>query len=206
MLTSMYGSGFVQVYGDRPPSLWLSEIDKLTDDQVRAGISKLAHQPRDFPANLTQFVDACKSAPASPRYLGQRPALTYAERDELIPRKDRTSREFIGAHVDGCLASIRAKLASAKIQVAEEYRPAPATSPATGPHGHGAVDNSEKTPATPPASFPTPATFTPEDDQPALLGQNGPTAEPDGLTADQRARLDQRRQAAIDALFGDGGL
>lgn len=68
-MVELYGGAFLSAYGDRPSPIWLAAIGGLTDDECRKGFTTLAGTPREYPANLTQFVGACKYREPV-RYLG----------------------------------------------------------------------------------------------------------------------------------------
>lgn len=70
-LKHIFGTSFLTLYGDHPSPLWVAEIAKLTDEQARAGLSRVAGEARDYPCNLTQFVEACRPKSGSPRFLGR---------------------------------------------------------------------------------------------------------------------------------------
>lgn len=59
-MTELYGPSFVAAYGDKASPLWSAAIAELTDDECRVGFLALAKQGREYPANLTQFVAACR--------------------------------------------------------------------------------------------------------------------------------------------------
>lgn len=59
----IFGPGFLTAYGDKPSPLWTSAVGSLSDDECRAGLAAIAKQGRDYPANLSQFMAACKSKP-----------------------------------------------------------------------------------------------------------------------------------------------
>lgn len=103
-MAELYGPSFAAAYGDKASPLWLSAISSLTDDECRAGLTKLALQGRDYPANLTQFVAACKPQSPPVRYLGV--PLTDEQKAVLALPKPQVSREKI----DGYLAKMRAKV------------------------------------------------------------------------------------------------
>lgn len=69
-MVELYGPAFLSAYGDRPSPLWRSAIGELTDDECRVGLTVLAKQAREYPANLTQFVAACRPQKLV-RYLGR---------------------------------------------------------------------------------------------------------------------------------------
>lgn len=93
------------VYGDKPSPLWLGAIAGLTDEECRAGLTRLAKQPREFPANLTQFVAACRPPSGSPRFLGV--PVTTADVDRMLPPPDKRAKPEV---IDGWLAKIRRKI------------------------------------------------------------------------------------------------
>ena len=68
-MKQLYGVSFVTIQGETPSALWVTEIAKLTDIECRDGLGRLAGEKRQYPANLTEFVAACKP-PKSVRYLG----------------------------------------------------------------------------------------------------------------------------------------
>lgn len=100
-MKQLYGAGaFTAAYGEVPAPVWVAAITNLTDDECRAGLGRLAKQSREYPANLTQFVEACKPKPV--RFLG-RPTTPNEMRALEAPRP---AREIINKH----LASMRRSL------------------------------------------------------------------------------------------------
>jgi hypothetical protein len=105
-MKQLYGAAaFTSAYGDKPNPMWTAAIGRLTDDECRAGLGRIAQQSRDFAPNLTQFVAAC-------RYKGTQstlgpPTTPEALRKALPPPEKQASREKI----DGWLAKMRARLA-----------------------------------------------------------------------------------------------
>lgn len=68
-MKQLYGLSFVTIYGEIPTPVWVGKIATLTDAECRAGLTRLAEHQREYPANLTEFFEACK--PKRPvRYLG----------------------------------------------------------------------------------------------------------------------------------------
>jgi hypothetical protein len=102
-MKQLYGLSFVTIYGEVPGALWVGEIEKLTDAECRLGLTVLATQKREYPANLTEFREACKPHKAGVRFLGRQE--TAEERRRML---DRPRANL--AHVDACLARMRAKL------------------------------------------------------------------------------------------------
>lgn len=104
-MAELYGPAFAAAYGDSPSPLWKRAIAELTDAQCRDGLSQLAREARDYPANLTQFVAAClpQKSPGV-RYLGV--PMTEEQKAELYLPRPEVSREKI----DGYLAKMRAKV------------------------------------------------------------------------------------------------
>ena len=103
-MAELYGGGFVAAYGEQPTPLWLAAIAELSDKECRDGLTRLAKQAREYPANLTQFVGACRPSPGV-RYLGA--PLTPQQYAELAPPPEkRASAEKI----DGWLAKMRRTL------------------------------------------------------------------------------------------------
>lgn len=56
----MFGKAHYRENGDEPPMLWLHAINRLSDKQIANGLAELGNADRDFPANLSVFVSACK--------------------------------------------------------------------------------------------------------------------------------------------------
>jgi hypothetical protein len=104
-MAELYGPAFAAAYGDKASPLWLAGIASLTDDQCRAGLTKLAKEGREYPANLTQFMAACKPKSDGVRHLGR--ALTEAERVALLPPPDKLAKPEV---IDSWLAKMRAKV------------------------------------------------------------------------------------------------
>jgi hypothetical protein len=118
-MVELYGPSFLAAYGDSPSPLWQTAIGKLRDEEIRKGFIELAQQPRDFPANLTQFVSACRpTANGSPRYLGV--PTTPAELRKLEPPKDRMPRM---QDVEDWLHLMRETIAKAEIKGNPKYPP-----------------------------------------------------------------------------------
>ena len=109
------------MYGDVPSWLWLEAIDELTDEQVMHGLRKLRDRGHDdYPANCTEFVDACKPRRAGRRYGGV--PITPAELS--LPKPD-VDRDF----VDERIASMRRALAQGDVTVANRRPPLPVANP-----------------------------------------------------------------------------
>ena len=104
-MVELYGPPFVTAYGEAPSPIWLAAIAELSDDECRAGLTRLARQPREYPANLTQFVAACRPVTGSPRYLGT--PITPDHESLALPPPDRRSRPEV---IDGWIAKMRAKV------------------------------------------------------------------------------------------------
>jgi hypothetical protein len=105
-MTELYGSAFKAAYGPDPTPIWERAISQLTDEECRDGLGRLAKQPREYPANLTQFVAACRPPSSSPRYLGT--PMTDEQKAALyLPKPDVPIEK-----IDGWLAKMRAKLRS----------------------------------------------------------------------------------------------
>lgn len=65
----MFGNSFLNQFGARPPSVWVAQVEKLSDEELRRGLQNIADTEDRFSPNLTQFVAACKRLPPV-RYLG----------------------------------------------------------------------------------------------------------------------------------------
>ncbi len=68
-MAEMFGNPFLTQFGELPPSVWIAQVERLTDDEIRRGLNNLADEEMRFPPNLTQFVAACKRLPPV-RHLG----------------------------------------------------------------------------------------------------------------------------------------
>jgi hypothetical protein len=99
-MKQIFGNSFVTIYGETPAALWLEQIARLTDAQCRAGLTRLAGQRRQYPANLTEFVEACKPTPGSPRFLGVPETPEDRQRLLSVPPANPD-------HVKACIARIR---------------------------------------------------------------------------------------------------
>lgn len=62
-LAEVYGKALYREHGSEPPMLWLQAIERLTDEELRRGLKNLAEDALAYPANLGQFVEACKYIP-----------------------------------------------------------------------------------------------------------------------------------------------
>lgn len=93
-MKQLYGTAFVTVYGPTPSPVWEAKIAELTDAECAAGLSRLAEQKREFPANLTEFFDACRPKSA-PRFLGRPVDLNRLR----LPRP-KANPEVVKAHLE----------------------------------------------------------------------------------------------------------
>jgi hypothetical protein len=105
-MVELYGSAFVAAYGESPSPIWLSAIADLTDDECRAGLTRLALNPREYPANLTQFVGACRPKGDGVRYLGT--PITPEQMARMLPPPDRRAKPEV---IDSWIAKMRSRLA-----------------------------------------------------------------------------------------------
>lgn len=69
-MSQMFGAAFRTAYGEKPNRIWTDAISKLSDDECRQGLTRLAREERKYPANLTEFVEACKPKIHGVRFLG----------------------------------------------------------------------------------------------------------------------------------------
>lgn len=75
-MAEMFGNTFLTQYGEKPPSVWVLQVNQLRDDEIRNGLNNLAEANLSFPPNLSQFVSACKKAqPSQTGYWGSMPKL-----------------------------------------------------------------------------------------------------------------------------------
>lgn len=131
-MKAIYGTSFLTIYGEVPHPIWIAEIEKLTDKQARSGLTRLAREQREFPANLTEYLAACRGT-QSPRFLGVPQSPESCRR--RLPRI-RASDEQVDSH----LASIRTKLKAAKLPTRKVFeatvsRPAGCTCQSEGTCG-----------------------------------------------------------------------
>jgi len=81
-MKALYGAGaFTAAYGDEPNHIWLASIEHLTDRECRDGLTRLAKEARSYPANLTEFMEACKPKSPGVRFLG-------------VPERKKTSEQI----------------------------------------------------------------------------------------------------------------
>ena len=85
-LAEVFGKAFYREHGETPSKLWVAAVNRLTDDQIKRGLANLANDAMQFPANLSQFVAACKRLPpvrqlGVPQIEDKRPPgrMSYAE-------------------------------------------------------------------------------------------------------------------------------
>jgi len=62
-LAELFGKSFYREHGEVPSNLWVQAVNKLSDQQIARGLANLANDNLEFPANLSQFVAACKRLP-----------------------------------------------------------------------------------------------------------------------------------------------
>ena len=68
-LAEIFGKAHYRENGDSPSKLWVQAIERLSDVQLATGLANLGNDGLTFPANLSQFLEACKrSKPV--RHLG----------------------------------------------------------------------------------------------------------------------------------------
>jgi hypothetical protein len=104
-MTELYGTAFKAAYGENPPPIWERSIAELTDEQCRDGLNRLAREKRDYPPNLTVFLDACVPKSEGVRYLGR--PISEEERMALLPPPDKLAKPEV---VDSWIAKLRARL------------------------------------------------------------------------------------------------
>ena len=68
-LAEMFGNVFFNQFGMDPPSVWIRQVQRRSDDEIRRGLTNIAESDRAYPPNLPQFVAACKALPPV-RHLG----------------------------------------------------------------------------------------------------------------------------------------
>lgn len=105
-MVELYGTGFLTAYGEAPSPLWANAIAGLTDDECRAGCARLANQGREYPANLTQFVAACRYKPTQST-LG--PGTTPGALHRALPGPNRRATPEA---VDNWIAKMRKRVGS----------------------------------------------------------------------------------------------
>ena len=59
-MAEMFGNTFLNQFGEDPPSVWMAQIERLGDNEVRNGLNNIAAANLAFPPNLSQFIAACK--------------------------------------------------------------------------------------------------------------------------------------------------
>ncbi len=62
-MAEMFGNMFLMQFGESPPSVWMAQVEKLTDEEIRRGLTNIAGDNLKFPPNLSQFIAACKRLP-----------------------------------------------------------------------------------------------------------------------------------------------
>ena len=68
-MAKLFGKAFYREHGAKPNSLWIQSVARLQDYEIKKGLVNLANDGLEFPANLSQFVAACRrSEPV--RHLG----------------------------------------------------------------------------------------------------------------------------------------
>lgn len=65
-LGQIYGRRFQTEFGESPSPYWVREIAELSTGQLQRGMTRLRREAREFPPNLSQFVDACTRDDARP--------------------------------------------------------------------------------------------------------------------------------------------
>lgn len=105
-MTELYGTAFVTAYGAAPSPLWLAAIERLSDDACRKGLTRLASEAREYPANLTQFVAACNYREPA-RFSSPPPTAEEWARMLPAPPEKRASREKINAHLENMRKRLR---------------------------------------------------------------------------------------------------
>lgn len=96
-MKQLYGASFVTVYGPTPSAIWLDKLAELTDDECREGLRRLTDKPSEYPANLTQFVEACRPRSAGVRYLGR--PIDPATLALPVPRPSEEQRQAVLARL-----------------------------------------------------------------------------------------------------------
>ncbi len=102
-LTEMFGTPFLSSFGETPPTSWALAISRLTNDQIKRGLTNLGNDARSFPPNLSEFVDACKRLPER-RFNGVLPS---PEAEKLLLHRKRASPEVVGRWIDKMKRGVR---------------------------------------------------------------------------------------------------
>jgi hypothetical protein len=56
----IFGSAWKASFGAAPNSMWVEQLSKLTDVDIRRGFNKMFRDDSDYPPNLKKFLDFCK--------------------------------------------------------------------------------------------------------------------------------------------------
>jgi len=59
-MAEIFGKAFYREHSSEPSNLWIRAIARLHDSEIVRGLENMANDGLEFPANLSQFVAACK--------------------------------------------------------------------------------------------------------------------------------------------------
>lgn len=97
-LAEMFGARFMREFGTRPNDLWVAQIAKMNDQQIRLSLEGLLESGRSHPPTLAEFVDAgrpSKPETGSPRYLGANPIhMTQLRISGQLPQPPKVARDI----------------------------------------------------------------------------------------------------------------
>lgn len=94
-LAELFGKAFYREHGEEPTPLWSRAIARLSDQQIAQGLANLANDGLEFPANLPQFVAACKRLPPV-RQLGQKYLPNPGDREKDAEKAWRDMERLAG--------------------------------------------------------------------------------------------------------------
>ncbi len=112
-LTEMFGTPFLSSFGETPPTSWRLAISRLTNDQIKRGLTSLGNDARSFPPNLSEFVDACKRLPER-RFNGVLPS---PEAERLLLNKKRASPKVADRYLKEMRRAVRSATGYGKSKI-----------------------------------------------------------------------------------------
>ena len=94
-MAEMYGARWFRDHGLAPTDLWIAQVRRMNDTQIRLCLQGLIDSGSPHPPTLGEFVKAGQPETGSPRYLGADPIhMTELRRTGQLPREEKQVRDI----------------------------------------------------------------------------------------------------------------
>jgi len=91
----IFGSTWKASFGTTPNSMWVEQLSKLTDVDIRRGFNKMFRDDSDYPPNLKKFLDFCKPDVVEDFKKQERDTQLYLEKCRTVKNSDSVKKEHL---------------------------------------------------------------------------------------------------------------